>query len=168
MRDILENTKSDKISLKKEIEILNNYLDLERMRCDNSFEYEINIAPEVPVDSVKIPGMFIQPIVENAIVHGVNSLVDRAGHIQIKFSLKSNCVLNCIITDNGIGRKASEELKKNKSKYHQSMGVSISQERIGYYNRTKETETNIEIVDLYDEDGKALGTQVTINLPILK
>jgi hypothetical protein len=48
------------------------------------------------------------------------------------------------------------------------MGVSISQERIGYYNRTKETETNIEIIDLYDEKGNSIGTQVTINLPILK
>jgi LytS/YehU family sensor histidine kinase len=79
MRDILENTKADKIPLKKEIEMLNNYLDLERMRCDNSFEYKITIAPEIALDAIKIPGMFIQPIVENAIVHGVNSLIDRAG-----------------------------------------------------------------------------------------
>ena len=168
MRDILENTKADKIPLKKEIEMLNNYLDLERMRCDNSFEYKITIAPEIALDAIKIPGMFIQPIVENAIVHGVNSLIDRAGQIQINFTLKSNTVLNCVIKDNGIGRKASEELKKNKSKYHESMGVSISQERIGYYNRSKETETNIEIIDLYDEKGNSIGTQVTINLPILK
>ncbi|MBK6835974.1 MAG: hypothetical protein IPG89_17590 [Bacteroidetes bacterium] len=138
------------------------------MRCDNSFEYKITIAPEIALDAIKIPGMFIQPIVENAIVHGVNSLIDRAGQIQINFTLKSNTILNCVIKDNGIGRKASEELKKNKSKYHESMGVSISQERIGYYNRSKETETNIEIIDLYDENGNSIGTQVTINLPILK
>jgi len=168
MRDILENTKADKIPLKKEIEILKNYLDLEKMRADNGFDYEINISKEIEVDLIKIPSMFIQPIVENAIVHGVNSLVDRAGQIQVNFNLKSNAVLNCVITDNGIGRNASHELKRNKRKYHESMGVSISQERMGFYNKTRDTETNIEIIDLYDEQNNPIGTQVIINLPILK
>ncbi|MBW8685186.1 tetratricopeptide repeat-containing sensor histidine kinase [Chitinophaga rhizophila] len=165
MRMILDNTQYTFISLNKELESLRLYVDLEKLRCNDVFEYQITVADDINEEEVMIPPMIIQPYVENAIWHG---LVHRSGRgmLEIAVTLKGK-TLTCTVTDNGIGRKKAIEIKEKKGQTHRSMGMKVTEGRIDLIrkiNNTKEAE--VTITDLEDETGKALGTRVTLTLPV--
>lgn len=168
IREILENSKSDKISIQNEIKMLENYLELEKMRANDSFDFEIICENTIDEFKTYIPIMFIQPFVENAILHGVNPLKNKKGNINITFQYFDTTSISCTIEDNGIGRKASEELKNKKQKYHESMGLSVSSQRLTQYNQSHNSSLTIEILDLYDTKNISLGTKVKILIPVLK
>lgn len=164
IREILEHSRSEKISIEDEVRMLSNYLDLEKMRANNSFEYTIEVDRQIVPHKFDIPIMLLQPIIENAVVHGVLPLEDRKGHISIAFQLMAND-LEITIRDNGIGRKASMELNLRKDHYHQSFGVDISKERVNQI-RPDQDDSQFEIIDLVDVSGQAIGTEVKITLKI--
>ena len=78
--------------------------------------------------------MILQPYIENAILHGIIPLVNRRGKLTVKF-VKTGNILKCIIIDNGIGRAKAEEIKTKKRLSHQSMGMSVTQDRINILNK---------------------------------
>lgn len=156
MRSILDNSQLAQIPLNKELETLKWYMELEAGRLEHSFDYKINIAPNVDAEDIYIPPLVLQPFVENAIWHGLNYRQDK-GIIDIDISYQQDEDLIIKIKDNGIGRKAAE--KYSKPGKHKSYGIATTINRVKILNH----ENNIAIEDLYN-NGKALGTMVILQI----
>ena len=165
MRLILNNSQKQAITLSDEIAALNLYMELESLRFQHKFEY--NIQTDVSVDSENsyIPAFIIQPFIENAIWHGIMGL-KTAGIIEVNFS-RDNGQLICIVQDNGIGRVASEKMKGESDIKRKSLGISLVKSRLNLLNDYYGVEMFVNFTDLYNDDGSAAGTRVTINLPII-
>ncbi len=162
-RKILELSNHDSILLSEEIELLQTYISIEKMRFGETFTSNINCAPDIDIHFVKLPSMIIQPFVENAIKHG---LLHRKGHKQlhITFSKKENDLI-ITIEDNGVGRKTSHELKSNRNKNHSSFSISANKKRLELLNAKKKNTIGLKIIDKTDEMGRGTGTMVVINIP---
>lgn len=167
LRMVIDYSERNFISLEKEIEFLNLYLGLESLRFGQSFKYTIEVDPDLDEEESKIPSLLIQPFAENAIWHG---LLHKEGsrELNIRFKIRDEDQLLCIIEDNGIGRKRAAEIKAGKfdAQKHESKGMKISQERIDLVRLQTDQSTDIRIEDLYDESGNANGTRVTVTLPL--
>ncbi len=159
MRKILESSKSKFISIKEEIELLELYIGLEKMRFENMFNFELIVDPEIDPDN-PLPPMLIQPFVENAINHGLYHLTERTGHLVIKFIHIDDHNMECIIQDNGIGRIASGKLSKPN---HKSRGLEIVKDRIKTINSQADIKLEINTEDIYDKE-QAYGTKVIIKV----
>jgi len=171
MRQSLEYSELEVISLEKEIEFLRNYVEINmNLRFENQLDYEISIDEDIEEDIYGVPTMIIQPYVENAIEHGIRP--KRQGSIKIGFKLRDENTILCEIVDDGIGRKKAKELQmKNPSfKDHKSMGTRITQDRLQILLQSRNMDINaVEIFDLEEEgSGKALGTKVEILIPIME
>jgi ligand-binding sensor domain-containing protein/two-component sensor histidine kinase len=167
MRLILQNSRSNYISLKDELEALDLYLQMEGLRFKNKFSYSIITEMNVDVNAVLIPPMLIQPYAENAIWHGLMHKTNgEEGKVIIHLS-RCEGELVCIIQDNGIGRKKAAALKANKhSRHKRSMGMQITQDRIEMINKLYNINASVRIIDLEDENGNALGTKVELIIPV--
>jgi ligand-binding sensor domain-containing protein len=161
LRSILDSSTHSYVSLKNEMEMLENYILLESLRFEGAFKYEINRAANLEYHDIKIPGFIIQPVVENAIKHGL--LPKKADGI-LKITLThGDEVVNCTVEDNGVGRK-NTELSDSKGG-HSSMGIKILRSRLNLYNRDSVADM-IVIEDMHADDGYPSGTRVHIKLPI--
>jgi len=160
MRGILEHSRKEFVILDDELELLEIYLQLEKLRFNNKFNYSISVDEEIESDFIAIPPMIIQPFLENSIKHGFKNIDN--GFIKIEIQLKDE-TLTCTIDDNGIGREASMKNKSQKS--HNSLGMNITAERLQNISIHNNATATVEIIDKYDGD-KPLGTTVIINLPI--
>ncbi len=167
MRMILNNSMVQSVTLSNEMQSLSLYLDLERARFGNKFNYRIDIDDNVEEDLVNVPPMLVQPFIENAIIHGLMHKADGEGLITIKITENDNDSLTCQITDNGVGRKAAAELEKNSERKHKSVGMQLTRDRLRDLNNETNAKMSCVITDLEDNDGNALGTQVTIIIPIM-
>ncbi len=162
MRSILNNSSESIVTLRTEIEMLNQYLILEQLRFDHQFDFSIRGNEAIDTEFVGIPGMLLQPFVENAIIHGVAPLKDRKGFITITFQMQNNR-LRCIIEDNGVGRA----FHQNKNhEFNVPKGMMITQRRLQLLNKTKENETPILVEDITDSKTKICGTRITLNITI--
>ena len=164
IRLILDNSRSETISIEKELETLKLYVLLEAARFDNRFKCIYQIAEDVDTSSIMIPPMLLQPFVENAIWHGLMQK-EGEGTITIEIKKKDEEFLNISITDNGIGREKAAELK-SKSATHKSHGLKVTSQRIEMMNRLNSSGAQVNIVDLKDEQGNAIGTKVELIIPI--
>jgi LytS/YehU family sensor histidine kinase len=165
MRRTLENSQHTSVSIKDEMDALELYLELETIRFKEKFTYSISIDEEIDPLLYKIPTMLIQPYVENSIVHG---LVHKEGngYLKVGLVLMKDHIL-CAVEDNGIGRKASMEIKKNKENNHHSLGTRITESRLQLVNEVYGTSMKIHYTDLVDDSGTASGTRVEIQIPIM-
>jgi len=102
-------------------------------------------------------------VLENAIWHGISPL-DRKGTITVHFEKSGNRII-CSVTDNGVGRKASEQAKKGTQKKHQSVGISITERRLKLFNSYYKSNVFLETKDLEDGNGIGTGTQVQLSFP---
>jgi hypothetical protein len=162
MRMVLENSKQTLIPLEEEVKCLELYTQMEQFRCRNSFRYYVKYHDGVNVAEAMIPPLLLQPFVENAIWHGLNTK-EADGEIGIEFLQKEE-TLYCVISDNGIGRKKASELKSQLAENHKSMGLQITRERLTVMGIDPGNESLVEIEDLYDESGSASGTKATIKI----
>lgn len=165
MRKTLDNSAQKTITLDNEIEYLNEYLQLELLRFNNSFTYKIVADNNIDIDFIQIPSMLLQPFIENAIRHGIRHKQAGVGHIEIQFKQIEN-ILICSVIDNGIGRAASAELKLLEPLKHNSKAMNITAKRIELLNTELQEPIELEIIDLKDSNGNALGTQVNIKIPL--
>lgn len=165
MRQTLDFSSKEKIALTEEIEYLQNYLQLERVRMESKFDFTIIIETVSPVADLRVPPLLLQPYVENALRHGVRYLKGENGHISLSFIEKYG-VLDCIIEDNGIGREKAGKLKAVNPIEYQSKGMSLTAERIELLNRNAERKIIISIRDLTDANGAACGTRVSVKFPV--
>jgi ligand-binding sensor domain-containing protein len=161
IRMVLNNSKNPLINLEDELEMLRLYIDLERLRFNNTFDYSINFYNHFDISSIFIPPLILQPFAENAIWHGLMNKKEQ-GLMEVAFEL-DNGVLNCYITDNGIGRKNAETLKSKSAEKQKSMGMQITAERLALFNSEGER-TIFKVEDLVDASGRAAGTRVTLKI----
>lgn len=159
MRLILENSSKEFIPIAIEIDILNKYLETQKLRFGDRFEYQISVEDQLIDAAAVIPPMITQPFIENAIEHGQLHTIE-GGFIHVDIT-KANELLCIVIQDNGIGRKGAELNKK--SKEHKSMAMKITQERIDNLSYKYRILGRLEVKD-YNEE-KETGTVVTIYLP---
>ena len=164
MRLVLENSKSDRITLKQEIETLQLYMEMEAMRFKEKLHYEINMADNVDMDYTEIPPMLIQPYIENAIWHGLMPK-EEGGTIVVSFACQDNN-LEITVTDNGVGRAKAAALRSKSVTAHKSFGMSITHQRIELINQMYKTNMSVIVNDLHDGQGNATGTEIRINIPV--
>ena len=164
IRLILQNSRSSYVDLTDELESLDLYLKLERMRLKDSFKYQIILEDGLDPYDYVIPPMLIQPFVENSIWHGLNNL-KHPGIVTITIT-ESQEGLKCVIEDNGIGREAAQKIKSSKKVKRASMGMRITKDRLEKLNKVHNTNNTIEIIDLYDNEGNASGTKVILSIPL--
>lgn len=167
MRLILQNSRSNYISLKDELEALELYMQMESLRFKDKFCYSIAVDENVDTSSIVIPPMLIQPYVENAIWHGLmHKSNDTDGLVKISIS-KNEDDLQCVIEDNGIGRARAAELKAQKQNNHKrSMGMQITLDRIEIINKLYNMNASVHVQDLTDENGHSKGTKVELSIPV--
>jgi len=166
IRLILESSRLDYISLKNEIDILTYYLDIQKMRFADNFDYKFSIDPEIELERVKVPPMLAQPFIENAIEHGIQHL-DIMGKIKLKVVQEGKFIFFELI-DNGIGRAAAQSLNKDNVFVPNSLATQIINDRIKAINKYAKEEISYEIIDLKDKGGKASGTHVIIKIPLTR
>lgn len=164
MRQILDNSRKQLITLQEEVEMLENYLKVETFCSGLNFDYEIHLDDNLEPDFIQIPPMLIQPFVENAIKHGMKGFTAaQIGKISITMKDEGDWLL-CVISDNGIGRAKAEELKqKSKETYHESAGLNVTAERIR--RMANFSEEPLEIIDLVENEVPK-GTKVILRIPI--
>lgn len=164
MRKVLENSQHHLITLGKEVDVLKLYIELEEQRFDNKFNCIWNINSKIDLSAHKLPPLFLQPYIENAIWHG---LLHKEGERTLTINMnKKNGILFCSIEDNGIGRTAAADISKNKSN-HESLGTRITQKRIDLINSLNKSGICIQYYDLSDNNGLPNGTKVEITIPAI-
>ncbi|MGB0521815.1 MAG: histidine kinase, partial [Flammeovirgaceae bacterium] len=165
MRLSLEASKSKYILIGQEVKLLNSYMELEELRFGGKFKYTLLVDPEINQATFKVPGMIIQPFVENAIHHGLIYREDQ-GDLMVEFIRKNDNVL-CVVDDNGIGRKKASEIQQKMGKTHKSRATQIIDERLNAIERIGGVEISIKITDKENQQGMAKGTRVEICFPVL-
>lgn len=162
-RSILDLSAKELITLDEEINSLLLYLDLEKMRFEDSFEYQCIVEKQIQKEKIKIPSMLIQPYVENAIKHGLLHKKNNR-KLWIRF-VQQDHLLQITIEDNGIGRKRSTELNAIKNRKHKSFAMDANKKRLEILqNRYKDIQ--FHITDKHTDLGEPSGTIVSIRLPI--
>lgn len=162
-RSILEMSDRDEVSIEEEIKVLKLYLDIEKVRFDNDFEFEI-ICNDFDLEMIKMPSLLLQPYVENAVKHG---LMHKQGlkKLQIYF-IKEAEELRIVISDNGIGRKMSMELNAIKQHKYRSFATKATENRVELLNRYSGKQITLQYIDEANEAGKGFGTTVIIKMPL--
>ncbi|MDO6852287.1 tetratricopeptide repeat protein [Cellulophaga lytica] len=166
VRKILEASSLREISLEDELETVSLYMHIENIRFSNKIDFTVDVDRDVDVNQVKIPSLILQPFLENALWHGLSS---KKGNkkIHLHISKQDEEFIIIRITDNGIGRAASEKIKEAKVLKRKSLGIDITKERLKNFSKDYLNSFKVEFIDLKDEDKKALGTEVILTIPII-
>jgi hypothetical protein len=163
LRLVMENSSKTYVQLDDEINQIRLYLELEAIRFERKFKYEINVDEALKEGIYEIPGMCIQPLIENAIGHGLINRNDDKGEIFIHLKLDKECIV-VDITDNGVGREKASEIKASKSIRYRSAAIPNIYERLKMLKLETNQEIDLVMVDLTENDQIA-GTQAILTLP---
>lgn len=166
-RKILDESNRETITLSEEIETLDLYLQLEKMRFENVLNYSIHTEQIDYTEQIKIPPMLIQPYVENAVKHG---LMHKPSNRQLSviFSyLPEEKIISVVVDDNGIGRKRSGEINAKRNAAHKSFSTQANKTRLDILNSHRKNPISVKVTDKTDAYGNATGTTVQINIPVL-
>lgn len=166
IRQTLDNSSSPLISLSSELKYLDTYLQLEKLRFKDKFNYTIQTGDDINQQATLIPGMLLQPYVENSLRHGIQHRKDNQGIIAIEATGTTGGI-TYTIKDNGVGRKKSEELKSRKHIEYQSKGTAISLKRINAINNQFGSNIRVNMEDICGAEGTVEGTIVTLFIPYL-
>lgn len=161
-RTILENSTKETVRLSEEIDMLSQYLELEKLRFGDTLEIVMNIDPHLDQNGIRIPPMLIQPYIENALKHGLLHLQENR-KLLLQFE-ENNGFLKVTVHDNGVGRAKAKEIAKQKKK-HQSFSSEATENRLQSMKNADGIYGSVEMIDLYD-DGEAVGTKVIIQIPL--
>ena len=163
MRLTLEYSKESLIPIDKEIESLQNYLELEQLRFNKKFIFEITKSDEIE-DDMALPSLLLQPFVENSIIHGLIPKKE-LGNIKVHFDIQNQSLL-CSIIDNGIGYKTSRAMKAHSVVIHKSMALDITKKRLEMMEAFTAKKAQVSIDEIVDADQMVQGTKVVLHLPI--
>ena len=164
MRMIMNHSRHSVISLAEELEVLRLYLDMERLRFKDAFDYTIILDEEADASDIYIPPLLLQPFVENAVWHGLMHKQKR-GSLTVEIHVE-NELLTCIIQDDGVGRTRAGTLKSKSAQKHKSMGLQITAERLALLTDKGAPGHFFDIEDLYDQQGDPAGTRVVLKIRI--
>jgi len=160
MRSVLENSDEDFIPLTKEIELLELYTKLEHFRFKDKFDYEIKVDEKIALEEYVIPPMLLQPYVENAVWHGLRYKKEK-GFLSIEFIQETHETIKIVISDNGIGRKKSMELKTENQKKQKSKGMGNTRKRITILNTMYKDKVDVTVENSLENNE---GTRVVLTL----
>jgi len=163
-RTILEMSEKETISIAEEVKTLGLYLDIEKARFEEDFEYQILVDKKIDAENIKIPTMLLQPYVENVVKHG---LLHKQGKklVTIHFQ-KIDKHIRISVDDNGIGRQKSAELNAIKNKNHQSFASEATQNRVNLLNQYNQKNISIQFIDKTNLSQQTIGTTVVFEIPI--
>ena len=163
IRNVLENSSQKQIPLAKEIETLQLYLEIERMRFSDDFSFRIETDEKLDPANILIIPLLLQPYVENAIWHG---LLHKKGNGTLTVSISDvGEMLSCVIDDDGVGREAAAQNKRERGNTGSSLGGEISQRRLNLLNDLYGTKYSVTYTDKKNGDGTAAGTRVELLIP---
>ena len=162
IRATLNNSVAETIPLAQEINMLQNYMELEQMRLGNTFDYKLFYDDDLEIDFIQIPPMLIQPFIENAIKHGFKNLTKR-GILTLRIIDKTNWI-EFIIEDNGPGFQTNH----SKTKEHQSMALKIFEKRRNLIQQKYKKKFSFEMQDINDFDPDKSGVRIRIDLPVIE
>jgi LytS/YehU family sensor histidine kinase len=165
MRKVFDNSQSNVVILAQELDALESYLSLENTRFPGKFEYQIQVDPNIDVELIKIPPMLLQPLLENAIWHGLSPKQSK-GKLWLRFIHKNESVMVIEVEDNGIGREKAMEISAKRIG-HTSSGMKNISERLELLAKLLGKPTTIEVTDLKDDPDGPAGTLVSITLPLI-
>lgn len=163
MRLTLEYSKESLIPIDKEIESLQNYLELEQLRFNNMFEFKITKSADIE-DDMALPPLLLQPFVENSIIHGIVPKKMR-GLITVDFRLVGEKLV-CTVTDDGIGINRSKKLKEASVTVHKSMAMEITRKRLEVIQAVTSRNSQVEITEILNNTGEPAGTRIILHLPV--
>ncbi len=166
MRKTLKNSQQKLITLKEELDLVELYLNAEKLRFEDKLEYEIILSDNIEEEFMKIPPMIIQPYVENAVKHGIMHKKDN-GKIIVNTTTTKDDFLKITVTDNGVGRRKASEIKKQNTFVHDSFSTKANSERLKNIAKETGTNANVEIIDLYDDHKTPTGTKIIITIPLM-
>ena len=159
VRNTLEYSEKEFITLSEELQFLTVYLKLEKLRFKEDFEYEITSNCD---ETILVPTLIVQPFVENAIKHG---LLHKSGIKKLSVHFEFGNELICTIEDNGVGRAVATEIKNRQNISHQSFSTGAIAKRLQMLEEQIGVKSNYQTIDLKDEAGNALGTKIILHLP---
>lgn len=165
IRETLDNSGKQVITVAEEESFLRSYLELEKSRFENKFDYNITIDTSINKSMDSLPPMLLQPYIENCIRHGIMHKSNGKGIININFNLVSGNLL-CSVTDNGVGREAANAYKSAQHINYQSKGTELTRQRIMMINKSNDANIILKTEDLFDEHKQPCGTKVTLVIPL--
>ena len=169
IREVLEISKEEWVSIDREVNVLKLYLEMESIRFQNKFTYSIDNEHVEDLQNLFIPPLILQPIAENAIWHGfmADENQDKHHHLQITIEDK-NGLIHISMDDNGIGRTKSMDARQSSHHLNNSKGMSLIKDRLDLIEQLKGLGAGLQVVDKYDDNGHAMGTLVSLHLPKIR
>ncbi|HOW24814.1 MAG TPA: histidine kinase [Bacteroidales bacterium] len=160
VRNILDNSAEEYVTLSQEISTVVNYLELQKLRYAGKFDYSVQVDEEIDTEEMLVPPMLCQPFIENALEHGIKHK-NEPGRIDIDLFVKEKDLV-IQITDDGVGRERSKEIESVQKGNHRSMSTNITTDRLKIINKKSGKKIHFKITDLRNSHGKATGTRVTL------
>lgn len=161
IRQVLHHSEEKQISLEEELKMSRLYVEMEKLRFEKAFTYQVDVAPTVDTSFFKVPPMILQPFLENAIWHG---LMHKEGEREIRLEIRLDGEgIKCIVEDNGIGRERAAMLNLSRKHQHRSFGTRLILDRLKV---NKELFNSNFVVNIIDKatNGRATGTRVELSL----
>lgn len=162
MRRTLANSRESYVPLRDELQALQLYVEIEKLRFNEKFEYVIEVDPEIDESFIEIPPMIIQPYVENAIIHGLMHKKEK-GRLLIALKMENENI-RVIIEDDGVGREKAAEIRRESGIERKSRGMTITSERLEILNQYTNDTYTVNVTDLFDSSEKPAGTRVEITI----
>ena len=164
IRKILSATMEKETSLADELDTMRLYVSIENIRFGGKIDFQVESDPLIYEGEVKLPGLILQPFLENALWHGL-PLVTTQKKLCIRLK-KEEGKVRIEIEDNGIGRQRSRELNTLRLHKRNSLGISLTRERLRTFYQNHQQQYSLEIVDLFNARDQAVGTRVVLQLPL--
>ena len=165
IRMTLNHSREIFVTLDENIRYLEAYLQMEQLRFDDSFCWSIEVDDTIDLSETAVPSMMIQPLVENAIWHGLMHATTEK-KIVVAFAQKDNTII-CTVEDNGIGIRKSQQLKEQHKTAHQSLGLDNLRHRIRVLNEKYNMDCRLFITDLKEENEDKNGTRVVVQFDLV-
>jgi LytS/YehU family sensor histidine kinase len=165
IRKILVVSNEKDISLADELDTIKLYMNIENIRFSNEIDFQINIDNSINLENIRVPSLILQPFLENSLWHGLSSKTDNK-RIDLNVKKENEDFITISITDNGVGRKISNERKQNKTLNRKSIGIEITKERLFNFSKRFGRMYELKIEDLFDAQKKATGTKVVLKIPV--
>ncbi|MBS4061995.1 MAG: histidine kinase [Bacteroidetes bacterium] len=163
VRNVLDNSAEEFVSLENEVDAIQNYLELQKVRYAGKFDFKLLVDNQIDPEFTYIPPMLAQPFIENSIEHGIKHL-ETKGYIDIRFLLDDG-LIRFEVEDNGVGREKAGIIEHRQNSHHRSLSTSITRERLLAIGQKIKKKIKLEIIDLKNKDGNACGTKVTFRIP---
>lgn len=162
LRMILQNSRSTYISISEEVNTITNYIELQKLRYNNKFNYKIDVDNTLDIELDQIPPMLAQPFIENSIEHGfVEANQDYLLDISI---IRDNNFIIYTIADNGIGIEKSLKIKSQYKEDYKSLGIKIMNDRMINLNKIQKQNIDLKVKDISTKTKSEQGTKVIITI----